>query len=95
MIENLQFVFFTDLGSAWTGSNPTSRENSINKTNFGGGGKPYNVTVYNYRSPLVLGFGGGARTVLLGTYVKLDFGWGVEDFKVAGPKVYLSLGYDF
>lgn len=95
LIENLQFVFFTDLGTAWTGNNPTSKENSINKNTFGGTGEPYTITAYNYRSPLVMGFGGGVRTVVLGTYLKLDMAWGVEDLKVKGPKFYLTLGYDF
>ena len=95
LVENLQFVFFSDLGTAWTGNNPTSRENSINKTTVGGSGKPYSISVYNYRSPLILGFGGGVRTVVLGTYAKLDVAWGVEDLKVRGPKLYLTLGYDF
>lgn len=95
MVENLQFVFFTDLGTSWSGINPTSQENSINKTIYGADGDAYRITAYNYRSPLVLGFGGGARTVLLGTYVKFDIAWGVEDFKVRGPKGYISIGYDF
>lgn len=95
-VNNLQFSIFSDLGTAWTGLNPLSNDNSLNTSTFGEEGNAFRITARNYRSSLVMGFGGGVRTILLGTYIKFDLGWGVEDFKVAlEPKGYLTIGYDF
>lgn len=95
-VNNLQFIFFSDIGTAWAGLNPFSKDNSLNVSKFGGNGSAFDITARNYRSSLIMGFGGGVRTVVLGTYLKFDLGWGIEDFEVAlKPKAYLTLGYDF
>ncbi len=33
--------------------------------------------------------------MLLGYFVKFDYGWGLEDKIVSKPIAYLTLGYDF
>ncbi len=92
--KNLQFVGFSDIGTAWTGSSPFSRQNSLNTTVEENG--PFYVTVTNFKNPFLIGYGAGARTLLFGYYVKFDVAWGVEDFVVnSKPRYYLTLGYDF
>ena len=53
------------------------------------------VNVKYYRNPIVVGYGAGVRTMLLGYFLKLDYGWGLETGKVSKPILYFSLGTDF
>ena len=43
------------------------------------------------------GFGVGARCSLLGYFLRFDYAWGVEDFKIANKKgmFLFSIGTDF
>jgi hypothetical protein len=91
----LQLVAFTDIGAAWTGKGPFSRQNSLNTIIRGGNGNPFEASVTNFKNPFLSGHGAGVRTLLLGYYVKFDVAWGVEDFVPSGPKYYLTFGYDF
>lgn len=98
--RNLQLTAFADAGSAYSGANPFSGNNSINTRVTGGTTDPLNVdkfdiTIVNYRNPFLVGYGFGARTTLLGVYGKLDVAWGEEENNRVGPKFYVTLGYDF
>ena len=95
-LRNLQFVAFTDIGTAWYGSKgPFNRQNSLNTEIIGGFQNPFRATVTNFKNPFLVGYGAGVRTTLLGYFVKADYAWGLEDKEVNKPKFYLSLGYDF
>jgi hypothetical protein len=92
--KNLQVVGFADIGTAWTGKGPFSRQNSLNTNIIKSG--PFTASVTNFKNPFLSGYGVGARTLLLGYYVKFDVAWGMEDYVLANkPKLYLTLGYDF
>ncbi|TPE43819.1 hypothetical protein [Pontibacter mangrovi] len=98
--RNLQLTAFADAGSAYSGANPFSGDNSINTRITGGpsgefGVDPFDITVINYRNPFLVGYGFGARTTLLGVYGKLDVAWGEAEDNRVGPKIYVTLGYDF
>ncbi|KAA5547419.1 PD40 domain-containing protein [Adhaeribacter rhizoryzae] len=99
--RNLQLTAFSDVGTAYNGSNPFSRRNSFNTQVLGGRSgdatntNPFQAIVINYRNPFLFGYGVGARTTLLGMYGKVDVAWGEENFERNGPKIYVSLGYDF
>jgi hypothetical protein len=103
-LKNLMLIGFYDAGSAWSGNlpfyipylNPNGRDNSINVTYpIAPNTSSYNAIVYNYKNPILQGFGLGVRTFIFGYYVKLDFAWGVRDYNINPLRVYLSLGYDF
>lgn len=94
-LRNLQLVAFTDIGTAWSGSGPFSQQNSLNTETVGGGAIPFRAVVTNFKNPFLIGYGAGVRTMLLGYYVKFDYGWGLEDKVVSKPIAYLTLGYDF
>jgi hypothetical protein len=81
------------MGSAWTGGNPFTTDNSINTRTFKDG--PFNVTVVNYDSPFLIGYGFGARTIFLGYYLKLDVAQGLRNNTTTPLNYYLTLGYDF
>jgi WD40 repeat protein len=94
-LRNFQLVAFTDAGSAWTGDTPFSKNNSINTTVAGGKGNPFTAQVRNYVNPFLVGYGIGARTLLLGYYVKADVAWGIKNNIVQSPMFYFTFGYDF
>ena len=93
-INNFQLVGFGDVGTAWTGPDPYSLENSL-YTNIIHQ-DPVTVTLENQIEPIVGGFGFGFRSSLLGYFIRADWAWGVEDFEVKKKSVfYLSLSLDF
>ncbi len=93
--KNLLISTFTDVGTAWTGVGPFSRKNGFNTSVIGGGLLPFRATVTDFRNPFLVGYGLGARTTLLGYYIKYDIGWGWENKEVKNPISYVTLGYDF
>ncbi|MBC6606789.1 PD40 domain-containing protein [Hymenobacter sp. BT188] len=93
--RNLQLTAFADAGSAYSGPNPFNENNSFNTNIIGGNGNSFSATVVNFRNPLLVGYGFGIRTTLLGFYGKGDIAWGQEDFEQLSPKLYFTLGYDF
>ncbi len=91
--RNLQLVLFCDVGSAWSGPSPTSDENKYNSEVVRNG--PVTVIIDKERSPVLLGYGWGLRSRLLGYFIRADWAWGI-DGDVLLPKVfYLSLSLDF
>jgi len=94
-LNNLQLVGFTDIGSAWTGSSPFSKYNGFNTNEYGGKTNPFIATVTDFRNPFLFGFGLGARSKILGYYIKLDYAVGMSDGAIMPSMTYLSLGHDF
>jgi hypothetical protein len=95
-LNNFQVVGFGDLGMAWYGFNPLSSENTENIKTYYQEGTGVYITVVDPKNPLVGGFGFGFRSRLLGYFVRLDFGWGVDALKVQEKKVVaFSLATDF
>jgi Tol biopolymer transport system component len=93
--KNLLLTTFTDVGTAWTGVGPFARKNGFNTSVIGGGQLPIRATVTDFRNPFLIGYGLGARTTLLGYYIKYDIGWGLENKEIKAPISYVTLGYDF
>ena len=95
-VKNFQTVIFADVGSAWSGPNPYSDDNYFNTTVVGGEeGDPVKVILRNQDEPIISGYGFGVRSRFLSYFIKLDFGWGLEDGSWNSPKSYLSVGLDF
>lgn len=92
--RNFQIVGFFDLGTAWEGSNPFSKENPLNTSTITRG-ELVEVEVQYFRDPIVAGYGVGIRSVLFGYFVRLDYAWGIETRIVQDPRLYISLGMDF
>jgi hypothetical protein len=92
-LENFQILGFFDVGSAWTGPTPYSKENSFNSTIIQSG----NVTVEieNNRDPVIYGYGFGLRSKLLGYFIRADWAWGVDDGITLDSVFYISLAMDF
>ena len=92
--RNFQMVGFFDLGSAWEGLDPFSKDNPLN-TSIIPNGPLVSVKVNYFRDPVVAGYGMGARALLFGYLVRVDYAWGIETRQVQDPKLYISLGMDF
>jgi hypothetical protein len=87
-------VGFGDIGSAWTGINPYSEDNSLYTQIIEQ--YPVKVTLKNQRDPIVGGMGFGLRSRLLGYFVRADWAWGIEDLKMNKKRLfYLSFSLDF
>jgi hypothetical protein len=80
---------------AWTGWNPLSKENTENINVYPYEGSNIIVTVNNPKNPLVGGMGFGVRSRLLGYFVRLDLGWGIDNWQVQKRVVGFSLATDF
>ena len=94
-LNNFQLIGFTDVGMAWIGLNPLSKENTENINVYPYEGSNIIVTVNNPKNPLVGGMGFGVRSRLLGYFVRLDLGWGIDNWEVQKRVVGFSLATDF
>lgn len=92
-IRNFQIVGFGDVGTAWVGNSPFSKDNPIvNESQITG---PIKVTYKNINHPIVGSTGFGLRTTLLGYFVRLDWGWGIENGRIADKPLFMfSLSLD-
>jgi hypothetical protein len=95
LLNSLQLIGFTDVGTAWSGSSPFAKSNGFNTNVYGGKTNPFQATVTDYRNPFLVGYGLGARATVFGYFVKFDYAFGLENKEVKPPVTYLTLGYDF
>ncbi len=92
-VNNFQLVAFGDVGAAFDGMNPFSEDNiTFLKEVYQ---KPFFIELETRKSPIVGGMGLGARTTLLGYFVRGDVAWGIEDNKINDPMFYFSVSLDF
>jgi len=90
-IRNFQLIQFFDLGSAWNG-----KFDNLKRPYIIYGNPPLQVRVKTGGvGPLIGGYGFGARSTLLGYFLRVDAGWPMGGFFVGKPLWYFSLGVDF
>ncbi len=92
LINDFQVVGFCDAGSAWTGLIPGT-DNAYNKYDLVDGSIRMIIDVE--RPSMVVGYGFGLRTSILGYFMRLDWAWGLEGHVVLPRTFYFSLGLDF
>ncbi len=93
-VRNFQLVQFIDLGTAWNGAYDKLERPSITYSN------PSDPTVQIKIKapgigPFLGGYGFGARSTLLGYFLKADAGWPMNGFFQGKPIWYFSMGLDF
>jgi hypothetical protein len=93
-LNNFQAIMFTDVGTVWNKRSPFAAENDFNTKPILNS-LPFTGHVTDFKSPILAGYGVGARTSILGYFVKLDLAWGVDDQVVQKPITYLTIGLDF
>jgi hypothetical protein len=92
-LRNFQIIQFVDLGTAWNGKfdnieRPTriySEPNSPITLRYKAGGI----------GPFVGGYGFGARSTLLGYFLKADASWEMNGIFKGKPYWYFAMGFDF
>jgi len=96
LLRNFQLVQFIDLGTAWTGS-PTSIKRPT--ASYGSADPVNNPVAVRLKAgglgPLAGGYGFGARSTLLGYFVRFDAAWQMDGVFRGKPQLYLALGLDF
>jgi len=94
-LETFQVVPFFDAGTAWTGWNPYSKENSFNTTVIGNPQSPIIIILENQKEPIVYGYGWGLRARIFGYFIRFDHAIGTDDGFRLPARNYLSLSLDF
>jgi len=100
-LRNFQLVQFIDLGTAWNGkfngiSRPYTNYEDIDPNTGMPTGNPLTVRIKaGGIGPFVGGYGFGARSTLLGYFMKLDCAWEMKGVFKGKPILYFALGLDF
>jgi outer membrane protein assembly factor BamA len=81
VFQDLQGVFFADIGSVWSNNKKLQFFEDVNGNT---------VT-----KDLLIGMGAGVRVFLLYFPFKFDVAWSYDMHKFSEPKYYISLGVDF
>ncbi len=90
-LNNFQITQFIDLGTAWNGN-----YNGLKRPQVVYGQDPVQVKVKaGGVGPFAGGYGFGARSTLLGYFLKYDVAWPMNGFFKGKPIMYFALGLDF
>ncbi len=93
LLRNFQLVQFVDLGTAWNGGyKKIERPNTTYSTTPAGTSV---VVKAGGIGPFAGGYGFGARSTLLGYFVKFDVAWPMDGVFKGKPVKYFALGLDF
>jgi hypothetical protein len=93
-VRNFQLVQFFDLGTAWNGAYSAIQRPHVY---YSDPNNP-NITVKIKAGgvgPFAGGYGFGARSTLLGYFIRFDAGWGMDVFFKGKPLMTFALGVDF
>lgn len=93
-IRNFMIVPFFDAGTAWTSYSPYSKDNNLNLDILDL--PPLYITINKNTDPIVMGYGFGLRSRLLGYYMRADWGWNYADGEYSTKSLFnFSLSLDF
>jgi hypothetical protein len=94
-LRNFQLVQFFDIGSAWTGDIKNIQRPQTVYTN----NDPSNPFTVRIKSggigPFAGGYGFGARSTLLGYFIRVDAAWEMNGVFRGKPMWYFAMGVDF
>lgn len=90
-LRNFQLVQFFDFGTAWNGT-----YSKIERPNVVYENQPVSVIIKaGGVGPFAGGYGFGARSTLLGYFLRFDAGWEMNGFFKGKPLLHLAMGIDF
>jgi hypothetical protein len=93
-VRNFQLIQFVDLGTAWNGAYNKLKRPSVTYVNPETPWVQVNIKAPGV-GPFLGGYGFGARTTLLGYFLKADAGWPMNGLFRGKPIWYFSMGLDF
>jgi len=92
-VRNFQLVQFVDLGTAWNGGyDKIERPNVLYTSTAPGASVKIKAGGIG---PFAGGYGFGARSTLLGYFLRFDVAWQMDGIFKGKPQTYLALGLDF
>ncbi len=92
-LRNFQVVQFVDLGTAWAGSIRNIERPGVTYLQPG---NPVSIrTKAGGVGPFAGGYGFGARSTVLGYFLRFDAGWEMNGIFKGKPKYYFAMGIDF
>lgn len=97
-LRNFMLTQFIDIGTAWNGAYDDFKRPEIVYQDYDNSGQPTPVSIRKKAGgfgPFAAGYGFGARSTLLGYFLKYDVGWPMNGFFKGRPVMYVSLGLDF
>lgn len=95
-LRNFMLTQFIDLGSAWNGAYGKIQRPQVVYTDQNDPNNPVSVRIKaGGIGPFVGGYGFGARSTLLGYFLKLDAAWTMDRFFRGKPIWYFGMGIDF
>jgi hypothetical protein len=95
-LRNFQLVQFIDLGTAWNGRYDKIGRPEITYSDPTNPNSPVTVTIKAPGiGPFLGSYGFGARSTLLGYFLRFDAGWQMNGFFRGTPVMHVSLGFDF
>ncbi len=90
-LRNFQLVQFFDLGTAWNG-----KFDKLERPSVVYGNDPVTVRIKaGGIGPFAGGYGFGARSTLLGYFLRFDAAWQMNGFFRGKPMYYFAMGLDF
>jgi len=94
-IRNFQLVQFVDLGTAWNGAYDKLERPSITYSDINSAPGVFVKIKAGGVGPFAGGYGFGARSTLLGYFIRFDVAWQMNGVFKGKPQTYLALGLDF
>lgn len=95
-LRNFQIVQFFDLGAAWVGDPFQIERPSVIYTDPNNPNNPLSVRIKaGGLGPFAGGYGFGARSTLLGYFLRVDAAWEMNGFFRGKPMWYFAMGFDF
>jgi len=93
-LRNFQLVQFFDIGTAWEGDLKNIQRPQLVYT--GDQGNPFSVRIKSGGiGPFAGGYGFGARSTLLGYFIRADAAWEMNGVFKGKPMWYFAMGVDF
>lgn len=94
-LRNFQIVQFFDLGTAWNGAYDKLERPGVNYAAPSANNPVSIKKKAGGIGPLAGGYGFGARSTLLGYFLRFDAAWEMNGFFRGKPMLYVSMGLDF
>jgi hypothetical protein len=94
-LRNFQLVQFFDIGTAWAGDLKSIRRPQVIYSIPGDPNAPTVRLRAGGIGPFAGGYGFGARSTLLGYFIRVDAAWEMNGFFLGKPRWYFAMGFDF